>query len=64
MATIFFYLRAGPNGPGKPQQPESFFAACGRNNILAFWLFGFLAFWLFGFLAFWLFGFCARSAPY
>ncbi len=34
MATGFFYLRAGPNGPEKPQQPEETFAAYGRKNFV------------------------------
>src|SRR5690606_24412054 len=36
----FGKLRAGTNGPGKPQQPESFWAACGRKNF-RFSVFGF-----------------------
>src|SRR5690606_29811462 len=54
----FFACGLARMGREKPQQPESFLAACSRKNFLGFgfWVLGF-GFWVLGF------GFCARSAP-
>src|SRR5690606_17896680 len=53
----FFIGGLARMGREKPQQPESFLAACGRKNFLGFgfWVLGF-GFWVLGF-GVWVLGF-------